>query len=119
MITSSRLDPVALNVLPFFPLPDLAPTNAFTNANNFQANLGTHRKAREQTLKLDDTLTARDNLAFHYILWDHKDDNAANGLTMFPDILARARYDDYTNRNVSLREVHSFSPMLINEFHLA
>ena len=116
-ITAVRLDPVALNVLPFYPLPNRPPTNTFTNVNNFQANLGTHRRAREETVKLDDTLTARDNISFHYILWDHRDDNASNGMTMFPDILARARYDDYSNRNVSLTEVHSLSPTAINEFH--
>ncbi len=69
-------------------------------------------------MKLDHRLTAKDSLSFRYILWDHRDDNASNGLSLFPDRLARARDDDYSNRNVNLTDIHSFSPTWINDFRM-
>src|SRR3954447_491085 len=35
IIPRNRMDPVALNMLKYFPSPNAVPTNAFTNANNF------------------------------------------------------------------------------------
>ena len=36
VIPASRLDKVAQNILPFWPLPNQQPANVFTNANNYQ-----------------------------------------------------------------------------------
>jgi len=118
LIPAQRLDKVAVNTLQFFPAPNRAPTNVFTNANNFQANLGTRRQARQETLKLDHRLTSKDSLSFRYTLWNHKDDNASNGNSLFPARIARARDDDYTNRNVNLTDIHSFSPTWINDLRV-
>ncbi len=115
VIPASRLDKVAQNILPFWPLPNQQPTNAFTNANNYQANLDTKVHARQEVLKVDHHVTDKNTLSFRYILWDHVNDNASNGTALFPDPLARVRNDNYTNRNGNITDTHVFSPTLINE----
>lgn len=117
IIPASRQDPVALNVLPFFPLPNL-PGAKYTNANNFQANLPARTHALGETLKIDHTFSEKDNISSHYILWDNFNDNASNGNSMFPNPLARVRNDNYNNINGNVTEVHIFSPTMINDFHV-
>ena len=112
IIPTARLDRVSQNILPFYPLPNQAPSNVFTNANNYNANIVNIRQARQETFKFDHHLTNKDNLSFRYILWDHKDDNAQGYWTQ---TVAGHRNDDYTNRNVNLTNTHLFSPTLINE----
>jgi hypothetical protein len=117
IIPASRQDPVALNVLAFFPAPNL-PGAKFTNANNFSTNLPAHTHALSQTLKIDHTFSEKDNLSSRYILWDNFNDNGSNGNSMFANPLARLRNDNYNNINGNLTEVHVFSPSMINDFHV-
>ena len=117
ILPPAQLDKAAPNILAFFPLPNRTPTDAFTNANNFQGNFPIYRRARQEALKVDDSLTSKDSLSFRYILWDHKDDNASTGQTLFPR-LARVRNDDYSNRSANLSDIHTFSPTSINEFRV-
>lgn len=111
-IPAGRLDRVSQNILPFYPLPDRTPSNVFTNASNYVANIINLRRARQETIKLDHHLTSKDNLSGRYLLWDHKDDNAQGYWT---DPVAGHRNDDYTNRNVNVTNTHLFAPTLINE----
>jgi len=114
-LPATRLDRVAQNVLPFYPLPNRVPLNVFSNANNYQNNLGERRDARQITAKLDHRFTDKNSLSFRYLLWNHQDDNAGLGTGIFTDLVARSRDDDYTNRNFSLTDTHTFTPTLLNE----
>jgi hypothetical protein len=118
IIPLSRLDRVAQNIMPFYPAANVAPSNAFTQSNNFQANIGTNQSAREEVAKVDYTLSTKDSLASRYLLWDNKTDNGATGTGIFPDAVSRVREDDYTNRNTSISETHIFTPNAINQLHL-
>jgi outer membrane receptor protein involved in Fe transport len=116
IIPKDRLDRVSQNILQeFFPLPDRTPTNAFTNANNYQSIILTHRRAREETIKLDHRFSMKNSISFRYILWDHKDDNASG---YWLDPVARLRNDDYSNRNFNVSDTHLFSPSVINELRV-
>ena len=57
------MDPVALNMLKYFPSPNAVPTNAFTNANNF-FNTG-------KATSTDDRFDARldHNFSGNFRLW--------------------------------------------------
>jgi hypothetical protein len=118
IIPLSQLDRVAQNIMPFYPLPNTPASNAFTQSNNFQANIGTAQRAREEVVKVDYSISAKDSLSSHYILWDHRTDNGAQGSGIYPDSVSRVRLDDYSNRHTNLSETHIFSPNLINQIHL-
>ncbi|WP_321474244.1 carboxypeptidase regulatory-like domain-containing protein [uncultured Paludibaculum sp.] len=119
VIPQTRLDKVGQNILPYYPLPNRTPSDPFTNSQNYGNNLGQARDARQMTAKLDHQLSNINRLSFRYILWKHKDNNAGTGSGIFPDLIARARYDDYTNHNISLTDTHTFTPTLLNEFRLS
>lgn len=116
IIPASRQDRVSQSILAFYPAPNRTPDNAFTNLNNFTANLGSFKKATQMTTKIDHSFSDANRLSFRYTLWDHRDDQGSTGQFMYPDPSARIRYDEYINRNFNLTDFHSFSPQIINEF---
>ena len=116
VIPASSLDKVALNILQFYPLPNRVPSNAFTQSNNYGGNLGSTRSANQELIKLDHRFSAKNALSGRYMLWNANNDNASSGSGYFSDPVARARNDNYTNRNVNLTDSEFFSPRLINQF---
>jgi len=126
MIPASRFDKVAVNILQFYPKPNRQPTNAFTHSNNFQANLGSQKEARQATAKLDHRFSPFNALSFRYVVSSHKDNNGATagdraGATpgIFPDLLHRVRNDNYSNRNFNLSDTHFFSSHLIHDLRMS
>ncbi len=66
VIPAARLDPVALRLMAFYPLPNRAPDNA-SGANNFRANY-TQRLERDNYLaKIDHTIGASDKISGRYL----------------------------------------------------
>lgn len=118
VIPSSRLDGVSQNVLAFYPAANRTPDNVFTNLNNFGANLGSFKRAIQISGKGDHNFSASNRLSFRYTGWNHSDDQATNGLGIFPDRVARVRDDKYRNHNFNLTDVHTISPSLLNELRL-
>jgi Carboxypeptidase regulatory-like domain len=116
VIPTNALDKVAVNVLQFYPLPNHAPSNPFTQSNNYLGNLPSKRSARQELIKIDHRISPRNQLSGRYMLWDAKNDNASTGSGYFSDPLARVRNDDYANRNVNLTDSEFFSAHLINQF---
>jgi hypothetical protein len=66
IIPANRLDPVALNIQKFYPLPNRAPSDAFTNSNNYENQAGSTRDMRQYTVKLDHQLTTKNTLTGRY-----------------------------------------------------
>lgn len=119
IIPTNQLDPVAQNILKFYPRPNRPPDNAFTNANNVLLNLGASKDARQMTAKGDHQFSEKNRFSIRYILWNHKDDNASTGTGYFPDKLPRARNDNYTNRNAVVSDTHFFSATKIHDFRFS
>ena len=119
IIAANQLDPVAQNILKYFPRPNRAPDNAFTNANNVLLNLGAKKDARQWTAKGDHSFSVNNRMSLRYILWNHKDDQGGTGNGYFPDPIARVRNDDYTNRNAVFSDTHFFSATKINELRFS
>ncbi len=115
-IPKSELDPVALNILQFYPLPNRTPSNLLTQSNNYQANLGSTRSANQELFKIDHHFSEKNSLSGRYMLWDAKNDNASTGAGYFSDPIARVRNDNYVNRNVNLTDTEVFSPNLVDQF---
>jgi hypothetical protein len=116
IIPASRLDTVAVNTMPYYPLPNIAPTNAFTQANNYEINQPGIQSALQELFKIDYSISGKDSISSRYILWDAKTNNGASSI--FPDPVSHDRIDNYTNRNFNIGETHIFSPNVINQFHV-
>ncbi|MPY89980.1 MAG: hypothetical protein GEU99_18915 [Luteitalea sp.] len=66
VIPSDRLDPVALQLMELYPLPNRPPDNA-SGANNFSANQTERLERDNYLIKIDHTLTNRDKLTGRYL----------------------------------------------------
>ena len=113
IIPQSQLDPVAVHTMPYYPLPNVPATNQFTQANNYNVNVPGRSTERQELVKIDYSISAKDSLSSRYILSDNKTNNA--GSSIFPDPVSHDRIDNYSNRNFNISETHTFSATLINQ----
>ena len=116
MIPASRLDPVAVNILAFYPLPNRTPTNAFTNANNYLGDVSNTRRMQQYTIRGDQHFSDRDSMFARYTYFHHFDDNGAQ--SPWPNPVVRDRDDNFETRNSVASETHIFSPSVVNEFRV-
>ncbi|MGH9839100.1 MAG: carboxypeptidase regulatory-like domain-containing protein [Blastocatellia bacterium] len=65
-IPANRLDPVALKILEFYPLPNKAPDNV-TGANNFRSNFQRILTRNNYTAKVDHNFSDRDRINIRYL----------------------------------------------------
>ncbi|HYI97029.1 MAG TPA: carboxypeptidase regulatory-like domain-containing protein [Bryobacteraceae bacterium] len=117
MIPSSRLDPVSRQMLQFYPLPNRAPDNAFTNSNNWIGQVSEQRDMNQYTVKMDHRFSDKNTLTGRYMRYKHFNDNGF--ASSLPDPNVRARLDNYLNYNVLLSDTHSFTPTFLNEFRIS
>jgi hypothetical protein len=116
IIPANRLDPVALNIQKFYPLPNRTPTNAFTNSNNYENQAGSTRDMRQYTVKMDHQLTTKNTFTGRYAYYGHVVDDASAGPIVWPDPVISKRDDKLRNHNFLLSDNHAFTPTLLNEF---
>jgi hypothetical protein len=112
LIPPSRLDPVAKNINQFYPLPNLTPTNAFTNANNYLSSTALHTNMQQYTVRVDHRVSENDTFFARYTYFVNHTDNGAG---TWPDPAVRVRNDNFETRNASASETHTFSPTIVNE----
>jgi Carboxypeptidase regulatory-like domain len=111
-IPDGRLDPVALRILEFFPLPNQAPSSV-TGANNFSGNYQQILTRNNFTVKLDHNFSERDRLNFRYLY--NSDDR--NFTTVFPNIVAETNTRALRHQNYFYwGYTRTFSSTVINEF---
>jgi hypothetical protein len=115
IIATNRIDKVAANVQQYYPAPNLAPSNPFTQANNYETNVPGIQPQRQELIKIDYSISDKDSISSRYILADSKNNNARTSI--FPDPVSHDRIDDYGNRNFNLSETHIFSSTVINQIH--
>jgi outer membrane receptor protein involved in Fe transport len=119
IIPPSELDPVIQKVMSFYPMPNAAPTNAFTQANNFDANLPAISSNLQELIRVDYVLSAKDTISTRYILTANRTDNASQAMTSqaayFPNRNFDVRNDVYNQRNAEVTETHIFSPSIFNQ----
>lgn len=114
IIPSSRLDPVAKNVLQLIPIPNRTPSNAFTNSQNYQTEIVPTTDSRQYHGRVDHRFSNA-NSFFARISWfNHK---PFQKQVIFPGEMF-GRIDDMSNKNIAAADTHVFSPTLINEFRV-
>ncbi|MEP7343205.1 MAG: TonB-dependent receptor [Acidobacteriota bacterium] len=116
IIPTNRLDPVALNILRFYPLPNRTPDNAASNANNYFGVVSNKRDLDNHTARVDHRFSEKNNFYGRFIFYRQFTDNGLRNL--LPDPLARQRLDPFGGRNIVLGDTHSFTPNLLHEFRI-
>lgn len=118
LIPKNRLDPVALKINEFYPLPNRTPDNPFTNQNNFKNFGEENRLMRQFTIKMDHRLLENNRVSGRLSFFQHKTDGGASlgsPALIYPDPVISKRDDNMRNKNFVLSNTHTFSPTLINE----
>jgi hypothetical protein len=116
IIPDSRLDPVSQKINQFYPLPNQAPSNPFTNANNYLASVSLNTTMQQYTTRLDHRFSDNDTFFGRYTYFVNYYDNGT--ASPWPNPAVRARYDNFETRNAAIDETHTFSPTVLNEFRL-
>lgn len=116
IIPGNQLDPVSKNINAFYPLPNLTPSNPFTNANNYIGSVGNARSMQQYTIRADHHFSQSDTFFARYTYFRHHDDNGASN--PWPSPVVRVRNDNFETRNSVLSETHAFSPTFLNEFRM-
>lgn len=116
IIPTNRLDPVSQKINAFYPLPNLTPSNPFTNANNYLASVALTTNMEQYTIRVDHRFSDKDTFFARYTYFSNFTDNGTS--SPWPDPAVRARYDNFTTRNSALAETHVFSPTVVNDFRV-
>jgi hypothetical protein len=113
VIPASRIDPVGLNMMEQFPLPNRTPTNA-AGANNFQLNTSNALNITTWTSRVDHTFREQDRVSVRYVLHDFP---TSNGV-VFPNPAAdpNSNTADRRAHSVMVNHLHMFTPTLLNDF---
>lgn len=117
VIPSSRFDPVSVNMLQFYPTPNRAPSNPYTQSNNWLGQVSEKRDMQQWTLKGDHRFSNENAFQIRYSYYKHFNDNGY--FSAYPDPNMRNRLDNYENRNGVITDTHTFSPTVLNEFRLS
>src|SRR5262249_47777479 len=111
-IPTNRLDPVALKLLDFYPLPNQGSSNV-TGANNFSGNYQQLLTRDNYTVKLDHSFNERDRIQFRYL---YNSDNLGY-TSVFPNEAAETNQPALRHQNYFYGGwTHVFGASLINEF---
>lgn len=113
IVPRNRMDPLSLRLLQYLPLPNVAPNNQFTNANNYLTLVGFPIDQAQTSVRIDHNFSEKDKIFGRHTVTRNTRMNRSwnNG-----DADTDARDDQRDNHHFIISETHVFSPSLINEF---
>src|SRR5205085_598532 len=112
VIPANRLDPVAIKLMSFYPLPNRAPDNV-TGANNFRANYVVGLVHDFYTGKIDHNLSDKDRLTGRYM---YNRDNSQN-TSVYPDPGADPNNFAFAHQQyVYAAWTRTLTPATVNDF---
>ncbi|MEO7650826.1 MAG: carboxypeptidase regulatory-like domain-containing protein, partial [Bryobacteraceae bacterium] len=115
VIPRSRFDASSLKILDLYPLPNSAPQNAFTQAQNFQDAAGSTIDWTQWNVKGDHRFSERNSMFIRYTSAQHR----LSSNSLFLDQTAGGnRADNQINRNAVVSDTHMFSPTTINDLRV-
>lgn len=116
----TNLDPVAVAYQNnFYPLPNVTPSNVYTNTNNFLfANRGVSNMYNALG-RIDYRLTDKDTVFARYAYFNNFTNGGTGGGTYYPDPTVANRYDTYIAKEILAGDTHTFSSTLINDLRLS
>jgi outer membrane receptor protein involved in Fe transport len=112
VIPASRLDPVAMKLMPFYPRPNRAP-DSLAGANNFRANLVNGLSRNNFTVKGDHNFSSKDRVTFRYL---YNSDNT-DLVSVFPNPGAETSNIALRHQNYHYGHwVRTITPNILNDF---
>lgn len=117
-IPQAQLDPVALAIQAYYPLPNHTPSNAFTNSNNFQALSPSHKWMAQALGRADYSLSSRHSMFLRYGYYLQYQDNGGNIYMLNAPVLGARDDHDITN-SLLWTDTFILSPNVINELRLS
>jgi hypothetical protein len=117
-IPANRLDPVAQNIVSFYPSPNRVPENPFTGDNNYAAALEENRSMRQWTARVDHQWSPRNSSFARYLYYRHFTDSGGDPVP-WPDPVLRQRLDTLTAHNIVVSDTHVFGSGVLNELRVA
>ncbi|MDE0127502.1 MAG: TonB-dependent receptor [Bryobacterales bacterium] len=114
-VPSSKFDPSASNVIPWYPAPNKQPSNPYTFSQNFQDASRRSVNWSQWNLKIDHRFSDKNSMFARYTAARHQP--FSNNPFTDPNV-GRSREDDQTNRNFVISNTHTFSPTLINNLRV-
>jgi hypothetical protein len=112
-IPASRIDPVAANLVPLYPMPNRAPSN-LAGANNFVRNATNALNLTTFTARVDHIIGDNDRFSYRMVVHNFPTYNTA----AFDEPAADPNAQDVRRRAYSfaLNEIHNFGPRALNDF---
>lgn len=115
VIPTSRFDPVAAKIITYWPTPNAAPANAFTQSNNFVDAATQKIDWNQMHWKVDHRFSDANSL---FVRYTHAEHNPIDNAIFTDPNIGPNRVDDQTNRNAVVSDTHVFSPTLINNLRV-
>ncbi len=113
IVPQNRMDPVALKILPYIPLPNVEPNNQFTNANNYLSLQSFPIDQDDLSVRIDHNISDKNKLFGRFSFNRNFRDLKAWGLG---EADTDARTDQRNNYNGLVAHTYIFSPTVVNEF---
>lgn len=111
VVPASRLDPIALALMKYYPAPNRTPDN-LSGANNFRANDVATNNSQFYLARVDHVFNERNRLALRYIFT--KNDTAND--SVYPDRGADPTTNSNATDNIGYAQwTHVFSSSLVND----
>jgi hypothetical protein len=116
VIKMNMMDPLALNLLKYIPLPNTPPQSTLTNVNNYFADAAGAIDEDVIGIRVDHRFSVNDSLFARYASNLNRTVTPGFGLGISDP---QARNDTRKNYNLAIGETHTFSPAVVNEFRLS
>ncbi|MBI1899294.1 MAG: carboxypeptidase regulatory-like domain-containing protein [Acidobacteria bacterium] len=117
IIPTNRLDPVALKVISFVPLPNRPPDNPIVQGGNWQENAADSLNRVHHTIRIDHSFGDRTKVFGRYILVQ-PDENPTGTTPGFGDADTDAIDIKNRRQNFAFNATHVFSPTTFGIFRL-
>lgn len=118
IVPPSLIDPVAKAINQYYPLPNHAPANAYTQSDNYYGPSANHRWMRQYLIRVDHTFSSKDTAFARYAYYKHFTDTGGNIYSIIEPFMG-LRDDNDGNQAALVEETHIFSPTWINELRLS
>jgi hypothetical protein len=112
IVPQSRMDPVTVNMMKLYPLPNLTSVNPFNSGVNYYEATKGGNNMRQYTIRGDQQISPKNMLYARYMYFRHYGiPTTGSGIPWE----VSGRMDDWHSRNIVVSDTHTFSSRLLNE----
>lgn len=112
IVPASRMDPVTVNMMKLYPLPNLTSANPFNSSVNYYEASKGGNNMRQYTTRGDQQISPKNMLYVRYMYFRHFGIPTTGGAIPWE---VAGRMDDWHSRNIVASDTHTFSSRLLNE----